>query len=39
VPEFPNGTAALLIQAFSDSGSDEIKQMLMKRNQVEPAGR
>lgn len=39
VPEFPNGTAALLIQAFSDSGSDEIKQMLMKGNQVEPAGR
>lgn len=31
VPEFPDGDAALLIQAFSEFGSDEIKQFLVKR--------
>ncbi len=32
VPEFPDGNAALLIQAFSDStGSDEVKQLIKKR--------
>lgn len=34
VPEFPDGNAALLIQAFSDSGSDEIKQLLKKKKKV-----
>jgi hypothetical protein len=31
IPEFPDGNAALLIQAFSDYGSDEIKRLLAKR--------
>jgi len=34
VPEFPDGNAALLIQAFSENGSDEIKQLLKKRKKV-----
>lgn len=34
IPEFPDGNAALLIQAFSDHGSDEIKQLLVKRKRV-----
>lgn len=32
VPEFPDGNAALLIQAFSDLGTDEIKIFVGKRN-------
>jgi hypothetical protein len=32
IPEFPDGNAALLVQAFSDSaGSDEIKQFIKKK--------
>jgi hypothetical protein len=38
VPEFPDGNAALLVQAFSDSGSDEIKQLLKKRKKVAQPG-
>jgi hypothetical protein len=38
VPEFPDGSAALLVQAFSDSGSDEIKQILKKKEQAGIAG-
>jgi hypothetical protein len=38
IPEFPDGNAALLVQAFSDSGSDEIKQLLKKRKKVAPSG-
>lgn len=34
VPEFPDGNAALLVQAFSDIGSDEIKDMIQKRSKV-----
>ena len=34
VPDFPDGNAALLIQAFSDNGSDEIKQLLKKKKKV-----
>jgi hypothetical protein len=34
VPEFPDGHAALLVQAFSDIGSDEIKDMIQKRKKV-----
>jgi hypothetical protein len=34
VPEFPDGTAALLVQAFSDIGSDEIKDMIQKRKKI-----
>lgn len=34
VPEFPDGNAALLVQAFSDSGSDEIKQLLKKKKKI-----
>ncbi len=34
IPEFPDGNAALLIQAFSDHGSDEIKQLLVKRKRI-----
>jgi hypothetical protein len=34
IPEFPDGNAALLIQAFSDSGSDEIKQLLKKKKKA-----
>lgn len=34
VPEFPDGNAALLVQAFSDSGSDEIKQLLKKKKRI-----
>jgi hypothetical protein len=38
IPEFPDGNAALLIQAFSDSGSDEIKQLLKKKKKVANPG-
>ena len=38
IPDFPDGNAALLVQAFSDSGSDEIKQMLKKRKKVARSG-
>ena len=32
VPEFPDGSAALLVQAFSDAaGSDEVKQFIKKK--------
>jgi len=34
VPDFPDGHAALLVQAFSDIGSDEIKDMIQKRKKV-----
>jgi hypothetical protein len=34
VPEFPDGHAALLVQAFSDIGSDEIKDVIQKRKKV-----
>ncbi|PWT92906.1 MAG: hypothetical protein C5B54_02785 [Acidobacteria bacterium] len=34
MPEFPDGNAAVLIQAFSDIGSDEIKQLIKKRKKV-----
>jgi hypothetical protein len=32
VPEFPDGNAALLIQAFSELGTDEIKIFVGKKN-------
>lgn len=32
VPEFPDGNAALLVQAFSDVGTDEIKIFIGKKN-------
>jgi len=38
LPEFPDGNAALLIQAFSDFGSDEIKQFIGKSKKVGTAG-
>jgi hypothetical protein len=38
VPEFPDGNAALLLQAFSDFGSDEIKQFINKSKKVGAAG-
>jgi hypothetical protein len=34
VPDFPDGYAALLVQAFSDIGSDEIKDLIHKRKKV-----
>jgi hypothetical protein len=34
VPDFPDGNAALLVQAFSDIGSDEIKDMIQKRKKI-----
>jgi hypothetical protein len=34
MPEFPDGTAAMLIQAFSDYGSDEIKVAVEKRKRA-----
>jgi hypothetical protein len=34
VPDFPEGHAALLVQAFSDIGSDEIKDIIQKRKKV-----
>jgi hypothetical protein len=33
VPEFPDGNAALLVQSFSDIGTDEIKLFIGKKNQ------
>lgn len=39
VPEFPEGNAALIIQAFSDIGSDEIKQIIKKRKNVVVPGK
>lgn len=39
VPEFPDGNAALLVQAFSDLGSDEIKQLIKKRKKVATPGK
>jgi len=39
MPEFPDGNAALLIQAFSDIGTDEIKQLVKKRKKVGNAGK
>lgn len=30
VPEFPHGNAAIIIQAFSDIGNEEIKQLIKK---------
>jgi hypothetical protein len=38
IPDFPDGNAALLVQAFSENGSDEIKQMLKKRKKVARSG-
>jgi len=32
VPEFPDGHAALLVQAFSDVGTDELKIFIGKKN-------
>jgi len=32
VPEFPDGNAALLVQAFSDFGTDELKIFIGKKN-------
>jgi len=40
VPEFPDGSAALLVQAFSDSaGSDEIKQFIKKKKGYSDTGK
>lgn len=35
VPEFPDGNAALLVQAFSDIGTDELKVFIGKKNKNE----
>jgi hypothetical protein len=40
VPEFPDGSAALLVQAFSESGgSDENKQFIKKRKGFSDTGK
>ncbi|MCI0412168.1 hypothetical protein L0222_05110 [bacterium] len=40
IPEFPDGNAALLVQAFSDStGSDEIKQFIKKKKGFSNTGK
>ena len=40
VPEFPDGSAALLVQAFSDvAGSDEIKQFIKKKKGFSNTGK
>jgi len=39
VPDFPDGNAALLVQAFSEIGSDEIKQLIKKRKKVAGPGK
>jgi hypothetical protein len=40
VPEFPDGSAALLVQAFSDAaGSDEIKQFIKKKKGFSDTGK
>lgn len=40
IPEFPDGNAALLLQAFSDSaGSDEIKQFIKKKKGFSNTGK
>jgi hypothetical protein len=40
IPEFPDGSAALLVQAFSDhSGSDEIKQFIKKKKGFSNTGK
>ena len=40
VPEFPDGSAALLVQGFSDhSGSDEIKQFIKKKKGFSNTGK
>lgn len=39
MPEFPDGNAAVLVQAFSDIGSDEIKQLIKKRKKFVTPGK
>jgi hypothetical protein len=40
IPEFPDGSAALLVQGFSDhSGSDEIKQFIKKKKGFSNTGK
>ena len=39
MPEFPDGNAAVLVQAFSDIGSDEIKQLIKKRKKIVTPGK
>lgn len=39
MPDFPDGNAALLIQAFSDLGSDEIKHLIKKKKKGAPGAR
>jgi hypothetical protein len=40
IPEFPDGNAALLVQAFSDhAGSDEIKQFIKKKKGFSNTGK
>jgi hypothetical protein len=34
VPDFPDGNAALLIQAFSELGNDEVKHMIKKKKKL-----
>ena len=34
VPDFPDGNAALLIQAFSEVGSDEVKYIIKKKKKA-----
>jgi hypothetical protein len=38
VPEFPDGNAALLVQAFSEIGSDEIKHLIKKSKRMVTPG-
>lgn len=39
MPDFPEGNAALLVQAFSEIGSDEIKQLIKKRKKSSAPGK
>jgi hypothetical protein len=40
IPEFPDGSAALLVQGFSDhSGSDEVKQFIKKKKGFSNTGK
>jgi len=39
VPEFPDGNAALILQAFSDIGTDEIKLFIKKSKNVGQSGK
>ncbi len=39
VPEFPDGNAALILQAFSEIGTDEIKLFIKKKKNVEQSGK